>query len=652
MDLKEYFFGNKKHPAYKETVEMYDSLRVHSDGEYPIKLIDERRPSESDVIKAYRKKIYVPITKEIFNSVFQSLGKIRRSTDWKIDYKEAPARIPENETPYRYFEQNFPTYTSTTYWAFAVGLKQYLIDPNAVVLVMPKNATIQPNEYLKPTPIIFNSPQVYEYIEDEIAILKTYEKVKFKEGKRKEVEADIFLVIDKEKIQKWQKGERSFTMIDEYVHNLGILPCYKLKGITKDNFDSYHIYESRINSIVPRLDEAVREYSDLQAEVVQHVHSEKWTMATQNCTTCTNDLGISTGYIMKAGKRTICHDCNGTGTVATSPYKNIVVRPAKQDLGETPTPIPPAGYIQKQVEIVGIQDKRIEKHLYSALASINMQFLAKVPMSESGIAKEVDRDELNNTVYSIAEDLVSILDNLHRICVEYRYKVIVPNDEERKQLIPSVAVPEKYDLLSSNYLIDEITAARSGKISPLIIAALEADFATKKFYANPELKTELELVMSLDPLIGLNEDEKMTRLANKGITYIDYVISSNIVKFIRRALLDETFVDLGKEQQYNILVGYADEVVKSYEVASFTEDESGNFQPQIGGGNELAKSVGGLTGMIEIVKAVASGVYDLDAAVSMVSQRFGISEEEARKQLGTPQLIQSDQQAEKVAKLT
>ncbi len=82
--------------------------------------------------------------------------------------------------------------------------------------------------------------------------------------------------------------------------------------------------------------------------------------------------------------------------------------------------------------------------------------------------------------------------------------------------------------------------------------------------------------MSLDPLIGLNEDEKMTRLANKGITYIDYVISSNIVKFIRRALLDEGFVDLGKAEQYNILVGYADEVVKSYEVSTIELSDETN----------------------------------------------------------------------------
>ena len=59
------------------------------------------------------------------------------------------------------------------------------------------------------------------------------------------------------------------------------------------------------------------------------------------------------------------------------------------------------------------------------------------------------------------------------------------------------------------------------------------------------------------------------------------------------------------------------------------------------GGNALKQSVGGLTGMIEIAKAVASGLYDLDAAVALVQDRFGLTEEEARRQLGTPQQIQS-----------
>jgi hypothetical protein len=54
--------------------------------------------------------------------------------------------------------------------------------------------------------------------------------------------------------------------------------------------------------------------------------------------------------------------------------------------------------------------------------------------------------------------------------------------------------------------------------------------------------------------------------------------------------------------------------------------------------------------MIEIAKAVASGLYDLDAAVALVSDRFHLSPEEARRQLGTPR-VQGTDAIDKVSQL-
>lgn len=56
--------------------------------------------------------------------------------------------------------------------------------------------------------------------------------------------------------------------------------------------------------------------------------------------------------------------------------------------------------------------------------------------------------------------------------------------------------------------------------------------------------------------------------------------------------------------------------------------------------------------MIEIAKAVASGLYDLDAAVALVADRFNISEDEARRQIGTPNIASTEASIEKVVKLT
>ena len=51
----------------KEWVDIYDSMRVHTRGDDPRKLLSERRPNEADEIYDYRIQIYVPITKGPIN---------------------------------------------------------------------------------------------------------------------------------------------------------------------------------------------------------------------------------------------------------------------------------------------------------------------------------------------------------------------------------------------------------------------------------------------------------------------------------------------------------------------------------------------------------------------------------------------------------
>ncbi len=57
-----------------------------------------------------------------------------------------------------------------------------------------------------------------------------------------------------------------------------------------------------------------------------------------------------------------------------------------------------------------------------------------------------------------------------------------------------------------------------------------------------------------------------------------------------------------------------------------------------------------MTSIIEVVKAVSSGVYDLEAATALVMDRFGLTYEQAKQQLGTPQQV-TLAEADKVNKL-
>ena len=304
--------------------------------------------------------------------------------------------------------------------------------------------------------------------------------------------------------------------------------------------------------MIPFLDEACREYSDLQAEILQHIHSEKYIYVNADCPVCSGS-----GKIKVDGKTVECTSCKGSGRAASiSNYNTYLVDAAK--VGENALPTPPMGYVQKSTEIAKLQDERVKSHIYSALSTLNMEFLAQSPLNQSGTAKEVDKDELNNFVNSIAEDLVNAMDFIYKSICDYRYSVLYPNNEQREKLLPKINVPTKYDILSGDYLINEIKAAKESGISNSIKKALEIEYTNKKFNTMPELSEYNRLCFELNPFYGLTEDEKMTRLSSNGISVLDYIVSSNIDMFVRRAIEEnKTFSELDFAKQVETMQKYA-----------------------------------------------------------------------------------------------
>lgn len=534
--LKKYFNEEKKYQYYTEAVEAAEALRIHANGDYPQKLIEERRPSESEFIHGYRKKIWKAITKPPLSKVISELGKIRKADDWSIRYdvNTFPATIKKGETLQDYCETKLPYFTSLTNWTFTVLLRSYLLESNSVILTIPLNTEETASVYRKPFPFWFPTENVFEFIEDELCILKSRDKSKYTENGNDYLDGDIFYVVDNEMVIKYEQvnSKRDFNPTVSFIHGLGYMPAFKCKGLFLKSQEKYFLYESRIAAMLPNLDEAVREYSDLQAEVVQHIHSEKWVLDTQNCQVCNGTTKIRQGNPPEV---VTCPQCKGSGSVATSPYLNIVIKRAK--IGEQQWTGDPAGYIEKQLGIVEIQDKRVDKHIYKALSAINMEFLADVPLAESGVSKEVDMDALNNFVNAVAEDIVAIMDTIVRMINDYRYKDIVIDPEKRKLMLPKIAVPTKLNILSVNFIVDEVKKLKDGNVNPIIVNASEIELANKKFANDPDVRDRLVCVYELDPLSGLSQDDKMSMLQNKGITLEDYVISCNIQRLVKMAFV-------------------------------------------------------------------------------------------------------------------
>lgn len=574
-------FKESYHHFHEQTVKIAKAMAVHADGVYPEDLIQERRPNEPQEVMDYRKKIWTAKTKPTFSKVFSELQKIRRSSDWSIKYDLSRfTRITPEENIETYCEKNFPYFTSLTNWVFSLMLRKQLIDPNAIVLVAPIAWEVVETGFIVPMPVIYDSEDVIDYVPGDYVVLDNPTGSTFT-VKGKSYAGKSFIIVTTQEIIRYDQVDNkgTYALVSQVNHGLPVLPAFQLKGILIDQADNHFLYESRIAGLIPELDEAVREYSDLQAAKVLHIYPERWEYTQNECNTCkgtsrrTNpawwdgcDRSIPT-HIECDNKN--CHN----GYIVAGPYSKIMVRPTNAMEGNAAIPTPPAGYVEKDVDIVRLQEEGVRKHIYDALAAINFEFLSDTPLNQSGTAKQVDMDALNNTVHSIAEDVVAAMDSIIKLIAYYRYNALY-SFKDIDGMVPTIPVPEKYEINAQARTMEELTASKSNKTNPVIISALEIDYATKRFNNDHAVRDAVALSLKLDPLPNISEDDKMSRLSNRGILLESYVISSNMQEFIQRAIQeDELFANKTIIEQKAKLMEYAQAIIAASTTAAVIVEE-------------------------------------------------------------------------------
>ena len=527
-------------------VKEYLNFQIYSDNEYPKELIDKQRPNEQLEVKAYRKEIYQPVFSEVFDRVLNALGKIFRSDGFFLKYPNQAdfTKIADDEKLDVYLTKHFTHSKSLMNWCAQVVLKQYIIDANGVCILW-ANETEDATSYKQPQPYIVNVDKILYYFEGHSIIYKGDEQ-------REWYSLDAFAW---RKYTQAKRGE--IIMVEERIHNLGVFPAFSLGGIVEEEEELAREYESRFKAMLPWLNVATIEFSDLQAEITMHMHSKEWAYQDEQCPTC---HGI--GSLQRENEKVPCTNvkCKG-GYVGHSPYDVIRVRPAVVSQGETPAPIPPGGYIQKQTEIARLQAERIDAHRYRALSAVNMQFLEQSPVAQSGVAKAYDRDETNNTFYGVATDLAQIMEKTAYFVAKWRYNLIY-DDATIKSMCPICVVPNTFDIVGSSYLIEEVKQAKDSGLNDSVIAQIEREFIQKRFPNDERLRNLLIDSYDLSPMSGLSEDEMALRKSNDGATQQDYIISCYITDFISRAYAEyPDFKSKSIDEQNKILTAYANEKI-------------------------------------------------------------------------------------------
>lgn len=580
--FKPYFEGRKRHKNYANSVDVYYHTTFHFDGyfqkavtsnetpdptmanPYFMRLIDERRPTESTDILKYRRLQYLPVTKVPCNKVVSSLKKIVKCADWKIDYSkcENPKILSDEKVTLNYYcEKVFPKFDSIENWAYQNLIRWILIDPNGIVCVMPLTWDVEGSEFLSPFPHIIQSRDVFDHKNDKYFVfLSPYVNI-WVDTNGNEHEGKIIICVTKESFFEFKQngdGNNDFILV-EHPHNLNDIPAWHLGGEMKTPDINQPFYDSFIAPILPSLDAAARDASDLDAEKVQHLFSTQWVIQAQQCSSCQG-----TGSVLAQGKQSICQSCEGRGTGKLKPYDKIEYNPNQLDaLGKSISP-PFAGYVTKPTEMVKLMRDEINTEIYDALAAINMEFLCETPLNQSGKAKEVDRDELNNFVYGIAYHLIeNNIKPTYYYINEMRYRLIVQSEEEREKMLPDIPVPENFDFLTVKDAEDKLVKITDSKVSAGIKDAAEMNFIHGKYADQPEIRNRLILIHDHDPLPAYTADEIDSLVMGGRALKIDAVLNTYLEKFITDIFSDEeemeNFMKLDFEKQKEQLYKMAQE---------------------------------------------------------------------------------------------
>jgi hypothetical protein len=557
-------YSPKRRESYDAYLKAYEQHEWHFDGTFPEKLIKRKRPSEDSQILEYREASFQPMTKPTATKVFTSLQKIRKSPDWNITIGKEIPKIATGEDIFTYMYEKYPVFESIERWCFNAYLRNYLMDAGAICVTVPLNLFKPDNEYFKPYTKIIECEYVYAYKANEYFIWDGDEEYYFTEGKNTHKGFVVYAITETRYYRYEQTSSNgAFKVAFDYAHNLGKLPCFEVGAVIKDIENESMFYETRVAGIIPALNEAICLYSDIQAEVVQHVHSTMYSYQAQECTTCSG-----TGTVQNEESVSIkCNTCKGKGVFPFNPYEHVVLRPT--NLGDPAAPNPPVGYIQKDTTIITILDDRFKQQLYDALSAINMEFLAERPLNQSGTAKQVDAEELNNFVYSVGEDMVHAIATSTYHCALWRYSGLGISNEDFNEMLPTVNIPTHFDIVSDSVMLDEISRMSTSKVDPTLIKAANISYARKKFSTSPEVGEQVISRMELDPLSGVSEDQILMGKQDGYILETDLIIHYNINQFTERAIEEnQNWKDLTKKEKKAILLAYAKEFIVNKEVVT------------------------------------------------------------------------------------
>ena len=556
---------DERHRYYSEAVEHHEDMSIHVEGTTPKKILDTKRPNEPEEVKDYRLATYRPRTKAKCDKVISVISRIFNPRLYNITWED------ENSELKQYLTEDYPFYRSLVNFIKETFIRKCFSDPNALLCVMPKDFETEGTDRYEPICYIYHSERVLDFEIDDwyLVDITKYEK---KELKFIDKKIEKLLLIDKNNVSFIKLSDKEL-IVEDYNHGFDEVPAFRLGGNVKESEMPY-MYESFISGVLPHWDKAVQLSSDLDAMIILHMYLEKWEIE-MGCPVC-GGHGKTKEQIPDTQEFTMvsCKRCHGNGYITASPFelKTVNVQNLKDIFGEDMNvPIPPMGYVDRPVEIVDKVESLRDKEMTEGLSAINMDIVDKVGENQSGVAKVIDRTDLDGFLMKIAYHIFDfVLPKIIDFTIMWMYNISNPETVKG----PSIQGPVRFDVLSVNYLLEELSTAKNADIDSSVLAELQQDVTSKMFTGKQ--KDKLTTIIALDPFPGMDTDQIMAAKSDGTISREDHYKKIYMTQLVTEAMeKDAKFLEKGYTEKMAIIDAIIKEKLKEPEVEIRPIEERG-----------------------------------------------------------------------------
>lgn len=481
---------------YNYSVEQAEEIEVHSDGEFPSRLIQGRAPSETEKEFEYRKHAYEPVTRAPWAQLNNALESVWHGVEVTT----------EDEDFAKYIGEGYPNYSGLVEWFKEVAGPKKTEDPNAVVYVTLKAEPQSDAELVEPIAVLLPSVDVVDF-KDEYFLGVTRRDVPIKYGNRVETTGIEFVIIDDEYEYRYtqvgKKTDWTFDLTYEYRHGLGRIPAYQLKGIPKKK-QGGRAWESLFYNAVPYLNKAAVESSTLDALIIKHGFPTR-VYYEEDC----DEMGCENGYLTEDGQRSACQTCGGTGKKRGFTWgADYTHRPPGRLESDVQPDFPGMTYVSPPVEPMEFLDKRIDGLIEKASHAVNFDLTRKSSAPVTATEKGIDLQEQYKILLKFSSSLYDMLDYVLWDVARLRYPL--------KEIEYTLHRRSEFSIRSAEQLIAEYEQYAGSGLPQFAGAEVIQSFVKNRFNGDGRMGRVLEVLEYVDGLHGYTPDQAGLIISRSG----------------------------------------------------------------------------------------------------------------------------------------